>query len=482
PALHEGKGKWMQGSRYFFTICFLFGMGNSVKADVPTDLSINISVIDVAKLGWGRHTFPVKVVNHGEYLKYMAVSTNVRCKGVRLSPERNVSRFFSIYPDDSAVTQGVLQVPANYGEISYEVKLYDVVDTLDILLESQVINSQTGSVSFPAPKSISPYLNLNVSLPPMVGKHIDFDNDFSLILPYLITEGKSVAEIARMAGCDTTFVINELAYMVSRGYYQKDANGYLTAIAAINEAESAKEAELATKVAESVSAQLAVNFKSYNAVLDSLVKGEFLTKDSNSFMDGGAILYRPFPVVTTLSLWYDLGGSFITGGAQPLYLFDGSDLCNAYLPFYMYMAAGPKENNGYQLFAFMRNFRSYQFYYSDTLPNIICPEDFMFSPQVGMPVGWEYGQGYFPEGFMVDTNQVRPMLNHFRTGMGPILKDASTKLEALARKYKRTSVLLGQRYWFWNIVATRTIENLKSKGILARRGTGVYRLDGMSSK
>jgi hypothetical protein len=195
-------------------------------------------------------------------------------------------------------------------------------------------------------------------------------------------------------------------------------------------------------------------------------------------MDGGAILYKPYPVVTCLLLWYDLGGSFIAG-EKPFYLFDGSDLCNAHAPEYMYLVAGPPENNGKQLFAFMRNFRSYQLFYGDTIPKIVCPEGFMFSPQAGMRVDWQYEQSFYPEGFMGDTSQVRPMLNHLRKGIPPILKDASKKLEEIAGNYGSNTILPGHKYWFWNIVSTNVVESLKANGALVKRGNGQFRIDGM---
>ncbi len=452
-----------------------------VSADEVKEIQFDIPAINASALSWGRHTFPIKITNNGEYLKYITVFTSVKCDGLQTDPERMTSKNFAIFPGDTANSEIVLVVPGNYGKFTYELKLYDVVDTLDNLLESQVIEKQEGIFQVSAPITISPYLVTEITLPPLVGRHVDFDNDFSHVLPFLISEGKSVSEIAKMAGCETSFVIAELGYMISRGYYEKDSSRYLTAIAAITEAEAAKGKKLALKVAESLAAKLTENFKTYQNVLDSLVKAELLTADSNSFMDGGVILYKPYPVITALSLWYDMGASFISAGA-PLHLYDGTDFCNAYLPDYMYMVAGTPENNGRQLFAFMRNYRSYQIYFGDTIPRIYCPEGFMFSPQMGVNVVWEYEQHYYPEGFIVDTNQVRPMLNHLRRGIDPILKDAFEKLSAIGVQHKKTFLLFGQRYWFWNMVSTKTVEILVANGTISRRGNGQFRMDGMSVK
>lgn len=461
-------------------ICFLLILGLS-SIGLAQDLQFKMPNISAGKLGWGRHTFPVKIINNSGYLKFAAVFTSVSCLSEHVSPERKVTRFYSVFPEDSVLAEGVLHIPGNYGEIVYEIKLYEVVDTLDMLLESQVVDRQSGELSFPVPSGIAAMANTNVTLPPLVGQHVDFDNNFSLLLPFLIKQSKSVLEIAKMTGCDTSFVIDQLNYMTVRGYFQKTANYFKSNIAAISEKEAAKGKDLAFKVAESIAKKLADNYAGYRSEIDKLVKAEMLTKDSNSFMDGGAILYKPYPVVTCLLLWYDLGGKFISGD-KPFYLLDGTDFCNAYIPSYMYMVAGSSENNGHQHFAFIRNFRSYQLFYGDTIPKIICPEGFMFSPEVGMRVDWQYERSYYPEGFMADTNQVRPMLNFLGQGILPLLKEASVKLSSIESGSNREDQLAGYRYWFWNLVSTRVVEILTADGTLAKHGNGQFRIDGMGGR
>ncbi len=446
------------------------------------DLLFEVPAIEASKLGWGRHTLPIKITNRSEYLKYVSILTDVKCRGENNAPERKVTLNYALFPGDTVNGEAVLLIPGNYGEFSFELKLYDVIDTLDQLLESQVIKKQSGVFTVPVTEAIAPYLNKEITLPPLVGRHVDFDNDFAHVLPFLIADGKTtLKEIADVAGCDTSFVSEEFGFMISTGYYRQDGSHYLSSIAAITEDEATEEKSLGLKVAESVAAQLKQNYQTYWKVIDSLVKAKALDADSHSFMDGGTILYRPYPVITALSLWYDLGSSFISSGV-PFYLFDGSDFCNAYTPLYMYEVAGKKENNGQQLFAFMRSFSSYQICFGDTIPRIECPEGFMFSPEQGIRVAWEYERPYYPEGFMVDTTLVRPMLNHLRRGMDPILQDAFKKLDDLSHKYHKTFVLMGQRYWFWNIVTTRVVEILTENGTLTRRGNGQFRLDGMSLK
>ncbi len=471
----------MREFKFILSVLSILSIGTVFGADSIKEIQFTMPKIESSELGWGRHVVPIKISSNSAYLKYVTVESSVKCQGGLLNPERLTNKNYAIFPGDTVSSEINMVVPGNYGLFNYEVKIYDVVDTMDNLLESQVIERQGGTFTVAMPLEIAPYVKSGITVPPMVGRHIDFDNNFSRVLPFLISEGKSVDEIAKLAGCNVSFVNEELDYMTSRRYYKKDGSHYFTAIAPISEKEASEGKEMALKVAESLASKLAENMKSYKTVLDSLVKAGFLTADSNSFMDGGSILYKPFPVVTVLSLWYDMGSSFITAGA-PLYLFDGTDLCNAYIPDYMYLVAGNPSNNGKQYFSFMRNFRSYQFYFGDTIPLIYCPDGFMLGPERGGNVVWEYDRRSYPEGFIVDTALVRPMLNHLRKGVDPILKSAFDKLGALGEKHKKNILLFGQRYWFWNMVTTRTVEILENNGAISRRGNGQYRLDGMSVK
>ena len=471
----------MRGFRFVLSLLSVLSVGSVFAADSAKEVQFSVPEIIPKELSWGKHVISVKIINNGEYLKYITVASEVKCRGLKLNPERIVNKNFAIFPGDTVISEIALVVPGSYGDFTYDLKLYDVVDTVDDLLESQVIERQGGTFNIAVSDDFAQYVKKGITMPPLVGRHIDFDNDFSHVLPFLISSGRTVSEISKMAGCDSSFVLEELDYMVSRRYYLEDSGHYYTSIVTINEEEAIKGKILALKVAESLAAKMADNIKTYKNVLDSLIKGEFLTPDSNSFMDGGAVMYKPYPVITALSLWYDLGSSFVRGDSV-LNLFDGTDLCNGYIPNYLYAVAGGPENNGKHFFAFMRNFRSYQIYFGDTIPEIICPEGFMFSPQAGVNVVWNYVGNSYPEGFVVDTLQVRPMLNHLRRGTDPVLKDAFEKLSAIGKQHSKTSLQLGQRYWFWNLVATRTVEILTANGTITRRGNGQIRLDGMSAK
>ena len=447
-----------------------FTQGSEVlKYDVPK--------YELEGLGWGRHYVPLEVINTEEYIQYVTVVTLVHCKGKRFSPERKLVRNYPLYGNDTVSMQALFLVPGNYGKLKYELLLYHVIDTLDELLDYQIFYRDTGSYSIMPPTGIKPYLQKNVTLPPMVGRHLDLDFDFARVMPFLVSENKSAGEIAELAGCDTSFVIDHLEYMSSRGYYQKEGNGFRSGITTISESEAAESNNLAVEIAEKITNKLSTNIDSYWKVLDTLVAAGKIVNDSNAFMDGGSVLYRPYPVITALSLWFDMGKSFITGPA-PFNLFNGTDFCNAHIPFYMYMIEGVERVSGNCFYAMTTSGSSYQIFYGDTIPQITCPLGFIFAPMAGIEVQWEYEKEYFPESFMVDSSMVRPMLNHLRTGIDPIMAEAFGKLTMISQSYDKSFLLFGHRWWFWNLVATRVIENLNESGKLTRRGNGQYRFDG----
>ncbi len=458
-------------------VLLVFADANSGFAQKSEIIKYDVSEYDLGSLGWGRHNVQLKLINTEEYIQFVTVVTRVSFRGEKYSPERKLVGNYALYGNDTVSTQALFWVPGNYGEINYELLLYHVIDTLDELLDYQIFFRDSGSYSIKPPAGIKPYLQKKITLPPMVGRHMDLDYDFSRVMPFLVSENKSAGEIAEMAGCDSSFVIDHLEYMSTRGYYRKEGNRFRSAIPAINKSEAAESKKLAIEIADKITSKLSVNIDSYWEVLDTLVEAGKIVNDSDAFMDGGSVLYRPYPVVTALSLWFDMGRSFITGTA-PFNLFDRTDFCNAQIPYYMYMIEGNEIVGGNCFYAMITRGNSYQIIYGDTIPQITCPLGFMFAPMAGVEVQWEYEKEYFPESFMVDSATVRPMLVHLRTGIDPIMAEAFNKLTKISQSYNKAFLLFGHRWWFWNLVATRVIENLTESGKLTRRGNGQYRFDG----
>ena len=131
------------------------GSGSAQESEV---LKYDVSEYDLESLGWGRHYVPLEIINTQEYIQYVTVVTNVFCKGERYSPERKLVANYPLYANDTVSMQAMFWVPGNYGEFSYKLSLYHVVDTLDELLDYQMFYNDTGSYTIKPPAGIKPYL------------------------------------------------------------------------------------------------------------------------------------------------------------------------------------------------------------------------------------------------------------------------------------------------------------------------------------
>ena len=83
---------------------------------------------------------------------------------------------------------------------------------------------------------------------------------------------------------------------------------------------------------------------------------------------------------------------------------------------------------------------------------------------------------------MLDTAVVRPMLAALGPGADTLLTEAYYRMRDVAVKHGHKRLLYGQRYWFWNLTATRTLRKLVESGVLTRRGNGQFRFAGISTE
>jgi hypothetical protein len=82
---------------------------------------------------------------------------------------------------------------------------------------------------------------------------------------------------------------------------------------------------------------------------------------------------------------------------------------------------------------------------------------------------------------MLDSSTVQAGVNVFIDGTEEQLEKTKKKLQELAESFGHEPVTKGYLYWFWDLVATRTLDKLVDKGIITRRGNGQYRFDGVVS-
>ena len=456
----------------------LTGCLSAQELSPPASSDLTVGEIDLTSIKWGWRPTAFDVTNHSDDVKFVTVQVEVQCSGSYLLPDRRTKSHYIIEPRVTKAVRPTVYVPGNFGEVTITVSLWDVADTLDLLLPYQKFFQQPFTVHFHVPPALAAYVDEKSTMPPMVEKHPDFDNEFARLLPLLLSEGRSPEEIAEIARAEIDYVQEMIRRMTLKGYLRDENGSPVVAFPVITVAEAEEGRELAMTVADSLAVLIEINMGQYRRVLDSLIAAETINADSNAFLDAGGILHRPYPVVSALLLWFELGRKFITRSAQ-LQIYHGTDPCNAHIPNYMYLVRGGDVFNGTQFYAFFPAGQAYQIYFGDEIPTLHCGENFILKARLGHRVFWRHRPKYNPESFMFDTTLARPMLQVLSVGTDSLLVDNYFRMRDIAVKYGHEKLSLGERYWFWNLVATRTLKALVDKGVLTRRGNGQFKLEGV---
>jgi len=427
-------------------------------------------------LRWGARPAAFEVTNKSENLKFLTLETEIQFSGSYLTPHRRAMSHVIVPAGITETVTATVHIPGNYGRADGRITLYDVIDTLDAILPGQKCFEDNFMINFHPPESIQPYLETEITMPPRVEQHPDFDNQLSRLMLVLLNEGRSIDEIAAMTAADTAFVRTMFHQMVSKGYVADEEGRPRLTFPLISVAEAEQAKEMAEELSDSLVAAVRENLPEYYRVLQRLVAEGSVPKDSNAFLNGGTILHYPYPVVSGLWLWWDLGQRFITRSA-PLMIYDGTDICNAHIPNYMYAVQGGSYFNGTCFYALFQSDRTFSILFGDSLPPVECPEDFILKGQQGTQSRWKYDTDYRQETFVVDTSALRPALNALAGDIDSLMVRTYFRLKDLSQSYGRETASYGMRYWFWNLTASRALVKLVQQGVLERRGNGQFKFE-----
>jgi len=435
---------------------------------------ITVKPINMPDLGWGDQSIPISITNNTDDLKFVTSEAEITFTDSYLPTNRRRIRFFTVYPAEEMSISADLLVPGAYGTAEVTIRLYDVVDTLDVLLPNQKFYEESFEVEFKPTAVVQSYIDKQVTLPPRVGEHPYFDNVFARLLFIILDEGKTIPEAADVLGITKAEVETLIRFMQTQGYISHTEDKGKLMMTVISNEEAQEAGELAEKTVDALVEMYTDNLSGYRANLDSMVAAGRLQADSSFFLNEGAVLFYTYPTVAALSLWYDLGQSFITRSA-PLVIFDGTDLCNARIPQYMYMVHAGEELNGDQFFGMFLGKNGISIIYDKNAPEIDCESDFLRKQQHGGKVRWNYSEGYVQEPFVLDTSLVNEALVPLREGSEELLVETYEKLRDIAVKHGHERLTFAGRYWFWNLVADRTLEKLEKNGLLIERSNGRFR-------
>lgn len=454
-------------------ICFLI-----CSLQTVTGKDLQIGEVDFQSLRWGEQRATVEATNNSSLTKFIIIEIEIKFTGTYLNPKRITRSSFVLPPGKTTVLDPAISIPGNFGSSKVSLKVYDVVDTLDIILPDHVVFEQPFFLNFIIPDALVPYLQFKVLYPPRVGDDIDFDNEFSRFLPLLISDGYSPGEIADMAMCDTSFVVKMIERLMDLAYARKNEAGeYVLNFPVIPMDEADKGRALAIQTADSLSKILSNNIDAYYRVVDSLKLASKVPKDTNSFYDGGALLYFPYPIINGLGLWWDLAENFISPNTSPMEIYSYSDPCEIQIPLYMYAVVGYDDNNGSHYFSSMSSSSGVLMYFGDSPPSYQCARNYSMMNLARRYTGWSIPDGFEPRGFMIDTSIVRPAIDALVREADPLIKDTYDKVTKLGLSYNREKLTRGYYFWFWNLVATNTANKLIETGVVPRMGNGQFKFD-----
>ncbi len=461
----------------FLFTCWLMA-GSIVVAE---DYTLRVGDIDFPSLRWGEQKVVFDLYYDGQLVKFLVIETEVQFEGTYLNPNRRARTDCVISPGDTGQVEATILIPGNYGKADITLRVYDVVDTLDDISLGKLVIEQPFVITFNMPDGAAPYFQERLTLPPRVEDHPWFDNEFSRILFVMLEEEKSPGEIADLVMCDTSYVEEKITDFKSFRFLREDSAGTSRPtfpIISTKEAEKGK--KLASKLAEQLADHFAERGDEYRKTLDSLIETGRVDPDTNLFFNGGTVLYRPYPVISALVLWWALGEDFISD-PEPLMIFEKTDLCNAKIGEYMYAVHGGPALKGTNFFDLRRTGGTrFRILYGDSLPDLICDSDFLrYRDRPSQRVVGRHAEHDLPETYMLDSSAVTAGIQPYVQGTGELLKDAREELADIAESFGHEELTPGYLYWFWDLTVSRTLDKLIEKGTVARRGNGQFRFDGV---
>ncbi|UCG62129.1 MAG: hypothetical protein JSV52_02240 [Candidatus Zixiibacteriota bacterium] len=422
---------------------------------------------------WGDQRISFEAFNSQEYVKFLVVEATVEFEGGD-SPYIGEHRFSTVLePGVWLRIRPEVTIPGNYGKATVCLEFFDVVDTMDAILPGQGLFDTSFTMTVAMPESARPWLDKGVVFPPRVDEHPYFDNQFMRMMYAMIGEGLSGDDIARITGADPGYVQLNLSRMTGRRCLKHDGQNYRPTFPLVLVDEAEDLSNLADSTASVISSMLAANYPKFRSVLDSLAAANRLLSDSNNVLGPGRILHRPYVFMSAVILWHELGTRFVTDNA-PLMVFSGTDVCNASNPDYMYAVPPDERYNGNHFYAYIGDPGKERIWFADHHPIITCEGNFPARPGVGTRATWRYSSDDPVEYYVFSPGVAEPLVSVLTAGTEAVLEQSLTSLYEISVGYGRESASRGYRYWFWNLVASRTLEALVERGVLHKQPPGNF--------
>jgi len=452
---------------YFFFLCFI------ASGLIASDLSVDD--LSLSSSNWGNQTVSIKLSNTGEDYKFVVLVSEVKFtdSSYESSPLVKVSHL--IEPESNNDFTLPVYIPAGYGKVEIDISMYDVVDTLDMLLESQRFFNKIIQVEFEMPEKLKSAAGTQITFPKFVEDNSSLGNKMSLALFTAILEGKTITEIADLFQVDNGFIKSKIDEYQKSGLIISDGSTAIPNFITINKKQADAIKPSIDKAVENLYQVIVKNYSGYDSTLNALVSDGKLTADKNDGLDMGTILYQKYPVTFGLFLWDLLGREFVNDG-KPFNIFENSDPCNAIMGDYMYLLVGTDVYAGNSYYYAKEEHGDEVIYCGLGHHNFVCPDNYreLASRRITVRFGFDYKN---PDNvYLYKEENVREPLSVLMDGTIEYVDKLKGQLaDVFAGTYYDTNNK-GTRYWCWDIVVTQLMNKLVENNIIEKDKVQLYRL------
>ncbi len=451
------------------TLVLMFVLVHNVSGEDD----FKVGPIEMPEIAWGSNIASFKLTYTGGDYKFIAAAAHAEFGEGKLKPSRKFVKNFFMTPESEIDIELPIPVPAAYGKGMVTIKLYDVVDTLDELFESQVFFTKEIPFNFKAPQNLIDEVGFDIALPPLMENNALFDNPLARVAPVLLSRGKSIDEIASL--CNTTpdniravlEVLREEKFIVIAG--EKVRPSFMV----IEEEAVSQLRPFIDSTVAKLYDKIVGNFPVFDSALAGMIESGEVTSDPHDALGGSAVLHHKYPLVMTFLLWNLLGRSFITGGT-PFDIFADSDPCNGRMGKFFYMVPSGKKNIGKT------------FYYQTTIAEqetaycgygeyeMVCDPNYREKARNNIPVRWFFSRESREVVYFFDTGVLLKPVSLLMQDTGEPVDSLRTAIDKALDGYMYKQYGEGARYWCWNLVVTQLMDKLVENGIIQKEESQLY--------
>jgi len=450
----------MSHIRLIITICIsIIALSATVLAQ-----DFKVGEIRLSSTTWGKHIASFDLTNLGEYFSFVVATAEVDFPESVIDSKRLTRKTFIVQPPELEKLEMPFVIHGNIGKGTVLINLYNVVDTLDPLFESQKFYSRKFEFNIEIPISLKTIVDSGLQVPSIVNLTSTFDNLFNRIVIFLINRGKSLAEIAQSTGVEKSFIEKTASVLADEGLLDLQDSTYKPTFIVLENNQARAIEPAIDKAVTDIYSTVTGNIHKYDSTLTALASKGLLTKDESNVLDGGSILYHKYPTFLGLFFWELLGSDFINDGNDIL-IYEGSDLCRARMGDYMFMVIGRSDYVGITFYNKLQGGNVDGFYCGAISPILKCGSK-----------KWAFEQDNSPIYYTYNEDKINLPLSILAEGVNDHITVLERALSDSFPNDKDKDSFKGVRYWCWNLVVDKLMSKLIENEVLKMDGKGIFLL------